>query len=252
LKASSPSAAISNFSVDVDFAALCDHSLAWRGDLIRNIRSIRVTQDLFDDLADSPEETRVAQTAEARGRVPSPSPLITRPFDYGSVITWSFETAHLHVTRFSDGTDFGVWYGGLDLTTTVYETVFHWHRFLMDSFATEDRTITGERRAFHVYCDAVLLDMREKHAQFPGLTDRNSYAFTQQVGRYLAERAQNGLLVKSARCEGTNAAIFDRTRLSRVRDCAQLTYLCNPTRDEVLVERTSGHTWLTIQPSLLG
>lgn len=237
--------------MDVDFLTLCDRSLIWRGDLIRNIRSIRIAQDLFDDLADTVEETRVAQTAEACGRVPSPSPVVTRPFDYGSVVAWSFDSTHLHATRFSDGVDYGVWYGALDLQTTVYETVFHWHRFLTDSFANEDRFIVGERRAFDVHCDGLLLDLRGKESAFPRLIDRRSYAFTQRLGRYLVEQAQNGLLVRSARCEGTNAAIFNAGRLSRVRDHAQLTYRCNPVRDRVTVERTPGRTWLTIQPSLL-
>jgi hypothetical protein len=237
--------------VAVDPAALCGRTTDFAGDLVRNIKSIRVSQNLFDDLADSAAAVRVAQTAESRARIPSAEPLITRPFDYGSVITWSFRSEHWQASRFSDGTRYGVWYGALDLETTVYETVFHWHRFLMDSFPQEDRVITGERRAFDVKCEALLIDLRGREREAPELVGRRSYAFTQALGRHLVERGQSGLLVRSARCEGVNAAILEARRLSGVRDRAMLTYRCNPTQDRVVVERTPGRRWLTIAPSTL-
>ncbi|HKZ73367.1 MAG TPA: RES family NAD+ phosphorylase [Steroidobacteraceae bacterium] len=234
-----------------DYTALCGRIVAWRDDVVRNIKSIRRSQDLFDDLADSEAAREVARAAEARGRVASSSPFITRPFDYGAVITWSFDTATWQQSRFSDGTRYGVWYGARDLKTTVYETVFHWHRFLLDSFAGESRAIVGERRAFDVHCDALLVDLRAASEAEPQLLSRTSYAFTQGLGRFLVERGQSGLLMRSARCAGECAAIFDPARLSHVRDRAFLTYHCNPVRDMVRVERSPGRTWLTIRPGEL-
>ena len=84
---------------------------------------------------------RTKHTAPAR----RPAPLITRPFDYGAVITYPFVPQNWHATRYSDGMRYGVWYGALELETTVRETVYHWHRFLTDSFPL-DREIVGERR----------------------------------------------------------------------------------------------------------
>jgi hypothetical protein len=223
----------------------------YHGDLVRNIQTIRVSQDLFDDLSDDAAARAVAVAAEAADRIPSESPLITRPFDYGTVITFPFANFNGHGTRFSDGLRYGVWYGSLELETTVYETVYHRHRFLQDSFAGEDRPIRNERRVFDVRCDAILLDLRGKEAAQPGLLDRQSYAFTQPLGGYLQAQGSNGLLVRSARCPGMNAAVFRADVLSGVRDQCYLTYTMNPRRDLAIVERTPGLTWLEIRPSTL-
>jgi hypothetical protein len=220
----------------------------YHGDLVRNIQTIRVSQDLFDDL---PGDRAVAIAAEAADRMPSEAPLITRPFDYGTVITYPFANFNGHATRFSDGLRYGVWYGSLDLETTVYETVYHRHRFLQDSFAREDRPIRNERRVFDVRCDAILLDLRGKERAEPRLLERRSYDFTQPLGSYLQAQGSNGLLVKSARWEGMNAAIFRPQALSRVRDVCHLTYVMNPRQDLAVVERTPGEAWLEIRPSAL-
>ena len=73
----------------------------------------------------------------------------------------------------------------------------------------------------------------------------------QALGGTLREQGQNGLLVKSARCEGTNGAVFNQQRLSDVRDKLMLTYRINPARDSAIVEREVGVTWLRIAPSTL-
>ncbi|HVQ76099.1 MAG TPA: RES family NAD+ phosphorylase [Candidatus Binatia bacterium] len=221
------------------------------GDLVRNIKGIRVSQDLFDDLAEEPADVAVAIAAEAATRIPSAASLITRPFDYGTVITYPFMRENWHQTRFSDGLGYGVWYGSLQMATTVFETVFHWHRFVTDSFPAEDRVVRSERRVFAVRGDAILIDLRGKESAFPGLVSRADYRFTHDLGRYLERKEQRGLLVRSARCDGINAAIFRASALSSPRDLCALTYAMNPTEDRVVVERTPGRAWLRIAPSAL-
>lgn len=213
------------------------------GDLVRNIKGIRVSQDLFDDLARDATDREVAIAAEGATRIPSVAPLITRPFDYGTVITYPFVPQNWHATRYSDGMRYGVWYGALELETTVHETLYHWHRFVTDSFPL-DREIVGERRVFQVRCEAILIDLR--NAREPRLVERNDYSFTQQLGAYLSQRAQSGLLAPSARGPGTAAAILRPEALSEVRDLCYLTYRMNPTQDTAVVERTPGETWLRI------
>jgi hypothetical protein len=232
-------------------ADLCTTQAPFADDLIRNIPGIRVSQALFDDLAQGPPDEEVAIAAEALGRIPSAAPAITRPFDYGTVIAYSFDAANWQATRFSDGQRFGVWYGSLELETTVYETVFHAHRFIADSYPGLDRDVVRERRVFDVRCDALLVDLRGRELTHPDLVSRTSYSFTQALGRYLHEQGQNGLLVKAARCDGTNAAVFNPQRLSNVRDRLFLTYRINPARDRAVVERDVGSPWLTIAPSTL-
>jgi hypothetical protein len=214
----------------------------FRGDLLRNIKGIRVSQDLFDDLARDAKDTAVAIAAETATRMPSAAPLITRPFDYGTVITYPFVPQNWHATRYSDGLRYGVWYGALELETTVRETLYHWHRFVSDSFPL-DREIVGERRVFQVRCEAILIDLRR--AKEPRLVERNDYGFTQQLGAYLAQRAQSGLLAPSARGPGTAAAILRPEALSDVRDLCYLTYRMR--QGDATVERTPGEPWLRIK-----
>ena len=233
------------------FEELISTAADYHGDLVRNIKGIRVAQALFDDLSADPADQAVAIAAEMTTRLPSSEPLTTRPFDYGSVITYPFVPHNWHATRFSDGLSYGVWYGSLDLETTVYESAYHWHRFVMDSFAAENRVIRGERRVFDTRCDAIVIDLRGEERRERRLIDRKDYGFTQQLGRYLRDQGQNGLLVKSARCEGINCAILRAEALSRPRDRCFLTYTMNPREDRVTVERTPGRRWLSVTPSRL-
>jgi hypothetical protein len=221
-------------------------------DLVRNIPGIRESQSLFDDLSPDPADWAIAIAAEGAERIPTAAALVSRPFDYGTVISYSFDSAHWQATRYSDGTTYGVWYGSLDVGTTVYETAWHWYRFVTDSYPAEDREIVTERRVFNVRCDALLVDLRGKQTAQPGLVSRKSYAFTQQIGRYVHEQGLNGLLAPSARCDGVNAAIFRAERLSNVRDRTFLTYRLNVVRDTLVAERTPGRKWIRLAPSSLG
>jgi hypothetical protein len=87
---------------------------------------------------------------------------------------------------------------------------------------------------------------------YPDLASRTSYAFTHQVGRYVHEQDLNGLVVRSARCDGINGAIFQPERLSNVRHRTYLTYRLNAVRDTFIAQRTLGRAWLELAPSSLG
>src|SRR5688572_22950617 len=219
------------------------------GDLARNIKGIRISQSLFDDLSADPADQAVAVLAESIERLPSEAPLITRPFDYGAVVTYPFVPHNWHATRWSDGLSYGVWYGSLELETTLYESVFHWHRFVMNAFPDIKKDVVGERRVLDVRCRALLIDLRG--SDDARLVDRRDYSHTQRLGRYLHERSQNGLLARSARRQGVNAAVLDPRCLSDPRDSCFLTYRMAPAEDRVTVERTPGETWLEIRPSTL-
>jgi hypothetical protein len=233
------------------FETLCSTNFALQRDLVRNIKSIRESQDLFDDLSADPVDWEIAIASEVASRIPTPAPVVTRPFDYGTVISYSFDASNWQATRYSDGRRYGVWYGSLEVETTIHETVFHWHRFLRDSFADEDRVITGERRVFDVRCDALVIDLRGSERAYPDLISRSSYAFSQALGAYLFDQGANGMLVRSARCDGLNGVLFRAERLSNVREKMLLTYRCNPRHDRCVVERAPGETWLELVPSTL-
>ena len=224
---------------------LYDSLFTLNGDVQRNIKSIRKAQDLFDDLSDSPEDREYAKLATASATTEQ-SPLIARAFAYGTVITYPFLPNNWHATRFSDGTRYGVWYGSMEVETTVYETTYHWVRFVRDSFPDYAREIVAERRVLRTRVNALLIDLRDKHRKFPGLIDPDSYVYTHEVGRYLHEQRQNGLLVKSARCDGINCAVFNPDVLSDPRDVCFLTYRFTPTEKQLTVERTGRKRWLKL------
>jgi len=233
-------------------ADLVATNVDFHDDLVRNIPGIARSQDLFDDLSSDPRDWAIAIAAEAEQRIETGAALITRPFDYGTVISYTFDASHWQATRFSDASRYGVWYGSPQLETTVHETAWHWYRFVRDSYPGEDRQITTDRRVFNVRCDALLLDLRGKEDAYPDLVSRASYGFTHQVGQYVHEQGLNGLLVRSARCAGINAAIFRAERLSNVRDRMFLTYHVNVVQDTFVAQRTPGANWLEFSPSTLG
>ncbi|MGH8639569.1 MAG: hypothetical protein ACREUZ_20745, partial [Burkholderiales bacterium] len=90
------------------YPELITHAIDFHADLVRNIKGIRVSQNLFDDLSDDPKDQAVATAAELASRLPSDAPLLTRPFDYGAATAYPFVNFNGHATRFSDGLGYGV------------------------------------------------------------------------------------------------------------------------------------------------
>lgn len=225
--------------------------------LARNIKSIRVSQDLFDDLSDDPADWQVAQQHEMSIKLSgyaSSRPIIDRPFeesDWFNAIEFPFR--HWMQSRFSDGT-FGIWYGSDSVETSVYETVHHWRAgFLADAgfdalvAGGERESITGERKVYWVQCDAALIDLRRKTGDYPALVSPDSYAFTQQVGARLHREGHPGLVSRSVRCSGENFGILNRNVLSNPQDCCWLTYRF--TTSGVEVERELGRIWMRVPPA---
>ena len=231
---------------------ICTHLVD--GDLVRNIKSLRTSQDLFDDLADDESESQVAHLL--RNTVHPPGyrrpTVIARPFDlaaYSNAIRYPFVV--WTQSRYSNGT-FGVWYGADTLETSVHETVYHWVKWLNDltyseEFAKPGDPVTGERRVYRVRCDALLLDLRPKVVEFPQLVDPDKYDFTQQLGLRLHREGHPGLLVRSARCHGDIAAVFREPVLSNPRDYCFLTYSGSYGGDTVVVRRDQRDEWMKIQ-----
>src|SRR5438445_1664533 len=134
-------------------ADLLSANIDFHDDLVRNLPGIRESQNLFDDLSADRVDWEIAIAAESAGRILSAAALITRPFDYGTVISYSFDSSNWQASRFSDASLYGVWYGAPDLETTVYETAWHWYRFVRDSFGGGGRenTTLNRRHAKNSY-----------------------------------------------------------------------------------------------------
>ena len=141
-------------------------------DVIRNIVSLRQSQDLFDDLSDNASELLLAQKVEDEVKPPpyrSSTSIIDRPFEdaaWFNAIAWPFK--HWQSSRFSDGS-FGVWYGSDSVETTVYESAYHWYSGLLKDAGFDTQTVAIERKVYTVACQAALLDFRKESNKHQGL-----------------------------------------------------------------------------------
>src|SRR6266436_94795 len=120
-------------------ADLLSANIDFHDDLVRNIPGIRESQNLFDDLSADRVDWEIAIAAESAGRILSAAALITRPFDYGTVISYSFDSSNWQASRFSDASLYGVWYGPRRSCRARIDTNAMRSRFVRDSFGGEDR-----------------------------------------------------------------------------------------------------------------
>ena len=217
-------------------------------DLLRNIVSLRRSQDLFDDLSEHPQEWLLAQEVEGEVKPPSyrsATPILDRPFEdaeWFHAISWPFR--HWQSSRFSDGSH-GVWYGSESVETTVHESAYHWYRGLLSDAGFEGLEVTAERKVYAVACDAALLDLRDKARDHPGLLHPSDYGWCQSVGARIHREGHPGLLTWSVRrAGGENAAIFHPGVLSRPRLHGALTYRLEDGR--IRVHKRAGTDWLVL------
>ncbi len=214
------------------------------GDSFRNIVSLRVSENLFDDLSDDPVAWDSAMRLELETKpnfYKSPTPIIHRPFEeaaWNDAIGYPFK--NWMRSRDSDGT-FGVWYGADTVETTVYETAYHWRANFLADAGFLHPGIQIERKIYRVQIDAALIDLRPSVSGFPALIDAADYTLTQQVGFKLHREGHPGLVTRSARCEGDVNAVFNAAILTNPRQVCYLTY--TTTNNGIAIEREPGKIW---------
>lgn len=212
--------------------------------VFRNILSLRETEDLFDDLVENdPSITDVAYATEMRVKESIPPSHIARSFHYSTAIGYPFTTEPFMASRYGDGT-FPVWYGSLELETTIHETVFHMVRDI-ENVAGVAKPVVRERAVYKVTCRALLLDLEGKEKTYPNLVTA-SYDYTQEIGRRLHREGHPGLLAPSARCKGINVVIFNEKVLRDPLNHCYLLYRYDPIQRFVEIERSVGEVFLTI------
>lgn len=214
----------------------------------RNIVSLRTSIDTMADISDSPEDSEIAvqlEMATKPAMYRDDNRIINRPFDeadwYNAI---EFPFANWQQSRFSDGR-FGVWYGSMTLEGTIHETAHHWRSSILgDAGWDKLSNVYLERSVFKVHCHASLLDFREAKALQGDLRSKTSYRATQDIGRLMNVEGHPGLLVRSARCDDTNLAIFNSAVLSDPQNVCYLSY--EHTKDAVIVCRTPDDVLLEI------
>jgi hypothetical protein len=207
---------------------LFDRVVDYSNDVFRNIRGIKVSQHLFDDLSDDPSDWDAANAIDIYTHpLLTNSPLIQRPFDYSKndFIDYPFE--HITASRYSDGST-ACWYGSETLETTIHETKYHFIQEILNSrevFYTQ-KTITIDRRIALVNCHGLAFDLSHKAKAFPWLVDSVNHTRCQEIGRRVAREGHPLLMVPSARqIDGINLVVFNQNVLSNVRDYCTLKYV---------------------------
>jgi len=217
-------------------------------DLTRNIVSLRISENLFDDLTEDTEAWQSAQQLESDTKpkiFTNETPVIHRPFEESE---WNmaigFPFLNSAQSRYSDGA-YGVWYGAGDLETTVYETVHHWKtKLLSDAEGFLKPGVSIERKVYLVRCDSALIDLRPLVQKYPETCYPDDYTATHAIGRKMHHEGHPGLVNKSARCEGEVYAVFTPDVLSNARHTCFLTYIT--TDKGVDIQKIPGKKWMTI------
>jgi len=223
---------------------LFSKSIDFHDDVFRNIVSIKETADYFDDINDELKElSDLANKIENLRQKDIPKDMIARDFHYSTAIAYPFETEPYMASRYGDGT-YGVWYGSLELETTIFETVFHMIR-LESQIENLDEPIIRERAIYKIYCESILIDLSHQHFKHPELI-ANDYHHTQMIGHKFHKEGHPGLLAPSARYTGTNIVVFNPNILSNPRRFCSITYTFYPDLNEVLVENIPGKRNLKI------
>jgi hypothetical protein len=232
--------------MDSLFSSLCLTDI--HQNLARNIVSLRVSENLFDDLTDDPESWQAAQLLEMETKPKlfnSIQPVIDRPFEeaeWNAAIGYPFKNSSQ--SRFSDRS-FGIWYGADSIETTVYETVYHWKKFLLDDAGFNKPGVEIQRKIYMVQCDSLLIDLRPQIKSHPEITHASDYTATHAIGSKLHREGHPGLITKSARIDhGDVYAIFTPNVLSNPVNSCYLTY--RTTAMGVEVERALGTVWMTV------
>lgn len=210
----------------MDVSYLLDTVTAFDSKVQRNITSLQHSQDLFADLydADDADAASVFWQTEAHVKARSASAdFIERGFLYSTAIGYPFETDHFMASRYSDGR-FAVWYGALDLDTTILETLYYMVREVRAMPDWRGELLVRERAVYQVQLTALAFDVRPKLEQCPELI-ADDYHVTWHIGRRLSYEGHPVIIYPSARKpQGSNVAVFHRKVLSAPQLMHYLTY----------------------------
>ncbi len=104
---------------------------------------------------------------------------------------------HIFVaSRFTDGREYGVYYGAKELETALAETIYHREQFLL---ATDEPDTELTMRC---YINKVALALHDVRGEEFAHLYADDYAAPQQFAKALREAGSNGLLYKSVRDAG--------------------------------------------------
>ncbi len=202
-------------------------------DEIRSERSLRIVfrlsrvtaydDQFFPEMGLDDEKSRKEMSALLIGRLPSNpiEELIDEPFRPKKKLR--------NGTRFSDGS-FPVFYSSLEAETAEAE-VAYWFRKVFAG--TSARKRTAYYQGFHCTFEGLEKDLRRKTMDWPELVHEKDYSFCNLLGAEAREKGIDGLIVPSARHEGSNVPIFARHAINgpELDGIVEITY--SPQKDQI-------------------
>lgn len=217
--------------------ALFDRLTEFDGRVFRNITSLRVSEDLFDDLVSDAPGRAAALAADLRMRAAGRG-VIERGLAYSQAIAYPFASDSLVESRYGDGR-VRVWYGALEEDTALAETCWHALR-QVQALEGVTEVVTRYRAVYEVRATGLFLELRGKEVEHPELLAEN-YGATQAIAHHVAGQGLPGLLYPAARWpDGSCLAAFRSDPLSDPRLRYYLTYRIDAAAGRVDVERTPG------------
>lgn len=226
--------------------SLFNGSLDYSEDIFRNIRGIKESQDLFDDLSTDTRDWEAAITLEMETHPPLyQEQIIQRAFDYSKNDFIDYPFQHITSSRYSDGS-FPLWYGSETLETSIHETLHHFLQEIEDAPAAfaDVKTIRTDRRVGIIHCQGIALDLVDKLAEYPWLTHPGNYTQCQQIGKRISQEGHPLLRVPSARhVAGINLVVFHAGILSNPKPYCGLTYVYDLQVGESRVWRGDSLLW---------
>lgn len=213
-----------------------------RGRLHRLVPSRFPPIGVFDTVA-TPADAVAAMELESltndRVRIALERSAVLAPGDWvvgvpgATVVMAAFLHAASEGGRFT-GPRLGAWYAARDLSTAIGETVYHHTRRLEASAIGFHATIT--MRELVTSLDARLVDLRNQHATYPVLYDRDDYTASQQFGEACRDRGDVGIVWTSVRRPAGECVVVYRPRaVGQVTQGQHLEYRWHGARDpEVL------------------
>ena len=187
-------------------------NISWRA-YYRIISSRFPPIDLFERIA-QPDEYRILAEIEAltnpriRAELGKISNTPSNRHVYGNGASYNMAPfAHFSSakpSRFSDGKNYGVFYGAKTFETALKEVVFVRQKFYS---ATENYSLEFEERVLQGEINAQLFDVRGDN--YNNIHDPNDYSASQMLGALIRKHNGDGIVYRSVRNEGgENFAAF--------------------------------------------
>ena len=214
---------------------LLTSSIHFHDNAKRNIVYVSKPEEAFASLLEDEKDAGILQALMLNARTHVSRKASVDDFYFTSAIEYPFKTEPFMSSRYSNGS-YPIWYGSLEIETTVYETVHHSLKFLKATEgAMNESEIIRKRSIFDVQCSAILINLSGLENKYPDIIS-DDYSVTQTIGSTVRASGMAGIMSPSARHKkGTNLNIFIPDVLDKPDRLGVLTYRILPKENCVQV-----------------